>query len=61
MHRIVVCEIRKIPEGCFSLALPSKIIFMLLEFYLNANEKPYVDVNLILSSRHVCQIDVSEV
>ena len=32
LSKVVVSKVRKIPEGCDSLALLSKIILMLLEF-----------------------------
>jgi hypothetical protein len=61
VHKVDFDGIRKTPEGCLSLALPSKVILMLLEFQLNVNEEPYVAVKFVLSSSSVCQIDVSEV
>ncbi len=32
VNKVDFGEIRKTPEGCFSLAVPSKVILMLLEF-----------------------------
>ncbi len=60
MHKVDFHEITKIPEECLSLALPSKVILLLLKFQFNGNEESYVAVKLVLSSSPVCQIHLSE-
>ena len=61
MYKVDLGEIRKIPKGCVSSGLPSKVMIILLEFESNANEETDATVKSLLSSSPAYQIDLSEV
>ncbi len=61
MHKVDPGEIRKTSIGCVSLALPSKVLIILLEFYPNVNEETEATVKSVLCLSPIYQIDLSEV
>ena len=61
VHMVDFSEIRKTPEGCVSLVLPSKSMLTLSEFQWNVKEETFVAVELVLSLSPVCQIDLSKI
>jgi hypothetical protein len=61
VHKVDPGEIRKTTIACVSLAVPSKVLIILLEFYPNANEETEATVKSVLCLSPMCQIDLSEV